>query len=62
MDFNQLKDAISQQIDKVIDNLPNKHKFIIKQKFRASPSLKRNKNGEFPCSIKDHHSNTNTEL
>lgn len=62
MDFNQLKEAISHQIDKVIENVPNKHKLIVKQKFRSSVSLKKSKNGKFSSSIKDHNSNTNTEV
>jgi hypothetical protein len=62
LDFDQIKEAISHQIDKVIENVPLKHKIIIKQKFRTSSSLKKNKNGKISCSIKDNNSNTNTEL
>ncbi len=35
MDFNGLKEAVSHQIDKVIENLPGKHKLIVKNKFKS---------------------------
>lgn len=62
MDLTELKDAVSYQIEKVIENLPLKQKPIMKMKFKGYQSQKRQKNGKYQESVKDiNFSNSTTE-
>jgi DNA-directed RNA polymerase specialized sigma24 family protein len=45
-DMNALKEAVSHQIEKVVDNLPPKHKQIFKNKFKGLSVDNRNRNAK----------------